>query len=114
MRLGSATGPWYAAMFFVAQARCLCYGSLSEDRDGVAHRDQFLDPRLIPVRGANAAVARGPADRLGIVGAVNADMGLVQSHPQNADRVIRPRRQIVKDARFFAVLEHAFVVTEDR
>ena len=70
--------------------------SLPEDRDGVANRHQFLHPRRVPVRGANAAVAGGAADRLGIIRAVNPDVWLVQSHPENADRIVRSRRQIVE------------------
>ena len=58
-------------------------------------------------------MARGPADRLGIVRAVNADMRLAQPHPENADWVIRTGRQIVEDARFLAMIEHTLIVAED-
>src|SRR5205085_9973624 len=56
---------------------------LPEDRNRVAHRDQFLDPRRIPVRGADAAVAGGAANRLRVVRPVNADVRFVQPHPEN-------------------------------
>ena len=88
--------------------------SLPEDRHRIPHRDQLSHARGVPIGSANAAMARGASDRLGIVRAVNADVRLVQSHPEHAHRIVRPGRQIVKGARFFAVIEHALVVSENR
>ena len=73
-------------------------------------RDQILDLRRVPVRGANATVTSGAPDRLRIVCAVNPDPGFVQAHPENADRIVRTGRQIEVIVRAHAVVEHAFVM----
>ena len=59
---------------------------------GVADAHEVFDTRSVPVGQANATMARGAADCLWIIRAVNADAGFVQTHPQNADEIVRPGR----------------------
>ena len=46
----------------------------SEDRNDIAHGDEFLHPRGVPVGGADAPVTGCAADRFGLVRPVNSDM----------------------------------------
>ena len=47
-------------------------------------------PNDVPIRQADATVARRASDRIGIIGAVNADAFLVQRNPHHAHRLPRP------------------------
>ena len=57
--------------------RGLVLFGLLEDRNRVTDADQLFHSRRIPIRRANATMARGPSDRLGIICAVNTDVRLV-------------------------------------
>ncbi len=73
-----------------------CNAVYLEYFDDVAFSHQILNSRRIPVRGADAAVARGSPDRLWIISPMNADMRFVQTHPKNADWIIWSGRQVVE------------------
>src|SRR5207302_3177370 len=87
-------------------------GQASENNDGIADADEVFDPRGVPIREANAAVTRGPADRPPPLCAVNADAGFVQAHPNYTDEIVRAGREIVIIFRANSVVEHSFVVAE--
>src|SRR5437899_6479334 len=86
----------------------------SENENSIPYTYEVFHARSIPVRQANATMTGGAADCLGIVSAVNADAGLVQTHPKNANEIIRAWRKIVVVFRAHAVVEHAFIVAEPR
>src|SRR5205807_1867534 len=86
----------------------------SENENSIPYTYEVFHARGVPVRQANAAVTGGAADCLGIVGAVNADAGLVQTHPKNANEIVRAWWKIVIVFRAHTVIEHAFIVTEPR
>ena len=84
----------------------------SENNDGVADADQVFNPNGVPVREANATVTRSAADRLRIIGAVNADAGFVQTHPKHANQIIRAGGQVVIVFRPDAIVKHALVIAK--
>src|SRR4029077_10557900 len=65
---------------------------VSENYHSIANAHQVLHARGVPVREANATVTCGTADCLGIVRAMNTNARLVQTHPKNADEVVRAGR----------------------
>src|SRR5690242_118463 len=83
-----------------------------ENEHRVADTDQIFQARNIPIGQSDAAVTCGAADCFRIVRAVNANAGLVQTHPEDADEILRPWRQIVIIIRTHAVIEHAFIVAK--
>src|SRR5205823_10149153 len=85
-----------------------------ENKDSVPYTYEVFHAGGVPVRQANAAMTGGAADCLRIVGAVNADAGLVQTHPKDANEVVRAWWKIVIVFRAHAVVEHAFIVAEPR
>ncbi len=85
-----------------------------ENDHGIPGAHKILHSRGVPVGEANTTVARGAANGLGIIRAVNADAGFVQAHPENADQIVRAGRKIVKIFRAHTVIKHAFVIPEPR
>src|SRR5262245_10571109 len=83
-----------------------------ENDYGVPDAYEVFYARGVPVGEANATMARGATDCLWIIRAVNADARFVQPHPQNANEIVRSRREIVIIFSSHAVVQHAFVVTE--
>ena len=59
------------------------------DDDSGAGADDFWQFGGIPVGHADAASAAASANFIGPVGAVDADAGSAESHPMNADWVVR-------------------------
>src|SRR6266478_3176789 len=86
----------------------------SENKDSIPYTYEVFHARSIPVRQANATMTGGAADCLGIVGAVNADAGLVQTHPKNANEIVRTWWKVVIVFCSHAVVEYAFIVAEPR
>src|SRR5438552_17440218 len=86
----------------------------SENKNGIPYTYEIFHARSIPVCQANAAVTGCAADGFGIVRAVNSDAGLVQSHPKDANEIVRTRWQVVMVLGAHAVLEHPFIVAEPR
>ena len=74
-----------------------------ENKDSISYAYEVFHARGIPVCQPNAAVTGGAADGFGIVRAVDADAGLVQTHPKDANEVIRTRWKIVKVFRAYTV-----------
>src|SRR5262249_27109315 len=68
----------------------------------------------IPIRKADAAVADSVANRIGLVGAVNANAFLVERDPHYTHRIPGTGREQIKTAAALAVLKHFFVVTKSR
>src|SRR2546423_1345576 len=86
----------------------------SENENSIPYTYEVFHARSIPVRQANATMTGGAADCLGIVGAVNADAGLVQTHPKNTNEIVWTWWKIVIVFCAHAVVEHAFIVAEPR
>src|SRR5436305_3824208 len=86
----------------------------SENENSIPYTYEIFHARSIPVRQANATVTGSAADGFGIVRAVNPDAGLVQTHPKNANEIVRTWWKVVIVFRAHAVVEHAFIVAEPR
>ena len=84
----------------------------SENKDSIPDAHEIFHPRGVPVCQTNAAVTGGAADGLGIVRTVDADAGLVQTHPKDANEVIRTWWKIVIVFRAHTVIEHPFIIAE--
>src|SRR6266481_3419902 len=84
--------------------------SKNDHRISDAH--QVLYSRGVPVCQTNATVTRSAANCLGIIRAVNADARFVQAHPENADQIVRPRREVVVVLGAHAIVEHPFIIAE--
>src|SRR5437764_13251112 len=85
-----------------------------ENKDSIPYTYEVFHAGGVPVRQANAAVTGGAADCLRIVGAVNADAGLVQTHPKDANEAVRAGWKIVIVLRAHADVEHALYLADPR
>ena len=84
----------------------------SEDDDGIAYANEVFNSRGVPVGQADAAVAGGATDGFGIVGAVDANTGLVDPYPKETYQIVRPRGKVVVIVSPNTVVQHPFIVTE--
>jgi hypothetical protein len=80
---GSATLPATSKHFAVAGATRECKLAIPkanatplEDGNNIAHGDEFLDPRSVPICRPNAAVTGGAADCFRLVRPMDADVRL--------------------------------------
>src|SRR6266516_6263004 len=78
--------------------------------DGVAAFYFCRETDDIPISEANAAMTRGVANRIGILGAVDANSFFIECDPHYADRIVRTGREKMEIAAALAVFEHFFVI----
>src|SRR5207237_8070594 len=83
-------------------------------RDSVATFYFCREPDNIPIRKANTAVACGTADKVGVIGSMDADPFFIERNPYHSDRIIRTARNQMEITAAFAVLKHFLVPTKRR
>src|SRR6266567_5004258 len=68
----------------------------------------------IPIGKANTAVTRGTANRVGVIGSMDADPFFIERNPYHSDWIIWTAWKQVEIAAAFAVLKHFPVPTKRR
>ena len=98
------------------QERCDRYVSLrfSVNLDRHSHGNLINYSSRVPVCQPDASVAAGTTDRIRAVGTMNADALLVQTNPDDPNRITWTRCDSVKVAASPSMLQHCFVPAENR
>src|SRR5436305_8271894 len=86
----------------------------SENDHGIANSDEIFHSGGVPVCQSDATVTRGATYGLWIIRPVNPNARSVQTHPENADEIVRTGRKIVIILGAHAVIEHTLIITEPR
>src|SRR5207247_5359500 len=84
----------------------------SENDHGTANSDEIFHSGSVPVCQSDATVTRGATYGLWIIRPVNPNAWSVQTHPENADEIVRTGRKIVIILGAHAVIEHPLIIAK--
>src|SRR5947208_15620193 len=84
----------------------------SKNDHGIANSDEILHSGGVPVCQSDATVTRGATYGLWIIRPVNPNARSVQTHPENADEIVRTGRKIVIIIGAHAGIQHALIIAE--
>src|SRR5882724_689191 len=82
------------------------------NRDSVASFYFGRKTNDIPIRKANTAVACGTANRIGVIGSMDADSFFIKRDPHYTDGIVGTGREQVEISAALAMLKHLLVPTE--